>query len=175
MLELLFLVYANLIHEYNISKFLWRKVRHTAAHWVFTASERKMLKNLLHINNLFITEQFIGLINLVINIKIKINSLQYNKGYNNVYNILSPEYHDFANIFQMTEKQSLSEKGSHNHVLGLELRQQPSFEKLYSMSSAKLNVLKVYLDNTIKTNIICKLISPAASPIMFVLKLNSSL
>ena len=43
------------------------------------------------------------------------------------------------------------------------------------MSLAELNVLKVYLDNTIKADIVCKLISPAASPIMFVLKSNSSL
>ena len=43
------------------------------------------------------------------------------------------------------------------------------------MFSAKLNVLKVYLDNAMKADIIHKLISPAASPVMFVLKLNSSL
>ena len=43
------------------------------------------------------------------------------------------------------------------------------------MFSAELNVLKVYLDDTIKACIVCKLISPAASLIMFVLKLDSSL
>ena len=43
------------------------------------------------------------------------------------------------------------------------------------MSSAELNVLKVYLDNAIKAGIVCKSILPAASPIMFVLKLDSSL
>ena len=175
MLELLFLVYANLIHEYNISKFLWRKVRHTAAHWVFTASKRKTLKNVLHMNNFFITEHFIGLTDLVINMEIKTNLLWYNKGYNNVYDILSPEYHDFADIFQVTEKQSLSVRDSHDHVIDLKLRQQPSFRKLYSMFSVKLNVLKVYLDNAMKADIIHKSISSAASPVMFVLKLNSSL
>ena len=126
-------------------------------------------------NNLTITEHFIGLVNLVTDMKIKINSLQYNKRYNNVYNILSLKYHDFADIFQVTEKQSLSEKGSHDHVIDLELSQQPLFRKLYSMFSAELNVLKVYLDNTIKADILCKLISPAASPVMFVLKSDSSL
>ena len=107
--------------------------------------------------------------------KIRLSSLQYNKEYNNVYNILSPEYYDFADIFQMTEKQSLSVRGSHDHVIDLKLRQQPSFEKLYSMSSAELDILKVYLDNAMKADIIHKLISPAASPVMFVLKLDSSL
>ena len=126
-------------------------------------------------NNLSITEHFIGSVNLMTDIKIRLSLLQYNKGYNNVYNILSPEYYDFADIFQMTEKQSLSVRGSHDHVIDLKLRQQPLFEKLYSMFSVKLNVLKVYLDNVIKADIIHKSISSAASPVMFVLKLNSSL
>ena len=107
--------------------------------------------------------------------KIKLSSLQYNKEYNNVYNILSLKYHDFADIFQMTEKQSLSVRDSHDHVIDLKLRQQPSFRKLYSMFSAELNVLKVYLNDTMKTDIIHKSISSAASPVMFVLKSDSSL
>ena len=103
------------------------------------------------------------------------NSLQYNKGYNNVYNNLPPEYYNFVNIFQAAEKQSLPERGLYNHAIDLKLGQQPSFRKLYLMFSAELNVLKVYLDNTMKANIVCKLISPAASPVMFVLKSDSSL
>ena len=43
------------------------------------------------------------------------------------------------------------------------------------MFSVKLNVLKAYLDNTMKTDIIHKLILPAASFIMFMLKSDSSL
>ena len=175
MLRLPFLIYANPNHKYNIRKFLWRKMRHITVHWVFTISERKALKNVLHMNNLFITEHFIELINLMTDIKIRPSSLQYNKEYNNVYNILSLKYHDFTDIFQTAEKQSLSERSSHDHVINLKLRQQPLFKKLYSMFSDKLNVLKVYLDNTMKADIICKSISLAASLIMFVLKSNSSL
>ena len=126
-------------------------------------------------NNLFITEHFIESVNLMTDMEIKLSLLQYNKEYNNVYNILSSEYHDFVNIFQTAEKQSLSEKSSYDHVIDLELSQQPLFEKLYSMFSAELNVLKVYLDNTMKADIIHKSILSAASPVMFVLKLNSSL
>ena len=126
-------------------------------------------------NNLTITEHFIESVNLMTDMKIKINSLQYNKEYNNVYNILSSEYHDFTDIFQMTEKQSLSVRDSHDHVIDLKLRQQLSFEKLYFMFSAELDVLKIYLDDAMKADIICKSISSAASLIMFVLKLNSSL
>ena len=174
-LELLFLIYANPNHEYDMEKFLWRKMRHNTVYWVFTVSERKTLKNVLHMNNLFITEHFIESVNLVTDMKIRLSSLQYNKEYNNVYNILSPEYHDFTDIFQTAEKQSLSEKSSHDHVIDLELSQQPLFRKLYSMFSVKLNVLKVYLDNTMKADIIHKLISSAASPVMFVLKSDSSL
>ena len=43
------------------------------------------------------------------------------------------------------------------------------------MFSAKLNVLKAYLNNTMKADIIHKLILSAASLIMFMLKSDSSL
>ena len=175
MLRLLFLVHANPNHEYNTGKFLWRKMRHITAHWVFTVSERKALKNVLHMNNLFITEHFIESVNLVTDMKIRLSSLQYNKEYNNVYNILSLKYHDFADIFQTAEKQSLSVRDSHDHVIDLKSEQQPLFEKLYSMFSVKLNVLKVYLDDAMKADIIHKSISSAASLIMFMLKSDSSL
>ena len=75
----------------------------------------------------------------------------------------------------MTEKQSLSVRGSHDHVIDLKLRQQLSFRKLYFMFSVKLNVLKIYLDNAMKADIIHKSILSAASPVMFVLKSDSSL
>ena len=76
-------------------------------------------------NNLTIIEHFIKLINLIADMKeytMHIILLWYNNKYDNVYNILSPEYHDFADIFQVTEKQSLSEKGSYDHVIDLKLR-----------------------------------------------------
>ena len=126
-------------------------------------------------NNLFITEHFIKLTDLVTDMKIRLSLLQYNKKYNNVCDILSSEYHNFTDIFQTAEKQSLSVRDSHDHVIDLKLRQQPLFKKLYSMFSAELNVLKVYLDNAIKANIIHKLISSAASPVMFMLKSDNSL
>ena len=129
-------------------------------------------------NNLIITDHFIELLNLVANMKkytLQMNSLQYDKGYNNVYNNLPPEYHNFTDIFQAAEKQSLPERGLHNHAIDLKLEQQPLFKKLYLMFSAELNVLKVYLDDTIKAGIVCKLISPAASPVIFVLKSDGSL
>ena len=88
---------------------------------------------------------------------------------------LSLKYHDFADIFQTAEKQSLFEKSPHDHVIDLELSQQPLFRMLYSMFSAELNVLKVYLNNAMKTDIIHKSISSAASSVMFVLKSDSSL
>ena len=137
-----------------------------------------MLKSVLQMNNLSITDHFIGLLNLVVNMEkytLQMNLLQYNKGYDNVYNNLPSEYYNFTDIFQVAEKQSLPEKGLYNYAIDLKSGQQPPFRKLYLMSSAKLNVLKVYLDNTIKADIVCKSISPAASPIMFVLKSDSSL
>ena len=106
---------------------------------------------------------------------LQMNLLQHDKGYNNVYNNLPSEYHDFTDIFQVAEKQFLPERGSHNYAIDLKLGQQPSFRKLYSMFSAELNVLKVYLDNAMKAGIVHKSISPAASPIIFVPKSDGSL
>ena len=129
-------------------------------------------------NNLTIMDHFIGPSDLVVNMEkytLQMNLLQYDKEYNNVYNNLPPEYHNFADIFQAAEKQSLPEKGLHDHAINLKLGQQPLFRKLYSMSPAELNVLKVYLDNTMKAGIVHKSISPAASPVMFVLKSDGSL
>ena len=62
-LSLFFLIKMNLNHDYNIEKFLWRNMRHITAHWVFTVSEKKVLKSVLHMNNLTITEHFIKLFN----------------------------------------------------------------------------------------------------------------
>ncbi|SLM37413.1 retrotransposon nucleocapsid protein [Lasallia pustulata] len=129
-------------------------------------------------SNLSITDHFIGPADLVTdmeNYAVHMNSLCYDKKDDNVYNALPPEYHDFADIFQAADKQSLPERGPHNHAIDLEPEQQPPFGKLYSMSPAELDVLKVYLNNAVKAGIICKLISPAASPVMFVPKSDGSL
>ena len=129
-------------------------------------------------NKLTITEHFIELTDLITDIEeyiMHINSLQYNNKYDNVYNILPSEYHEFADIFKAAKKQSLSEKDSHNHAIDLKLTQQPLFRKLYSMFSAKLNVLKTYLYNAMKADIIHKSILSAASSVMFILKSDSSL
>ena len=177
-LGLPFLVHANPNHKYNTGKFLWRKGKHTKANQMFTPSERKALKGVVNMSNLSITDHFIGPADLVTdmeNYAVHMNSLCYNKKDNNVYNALLPKYHDFADIFQAAEKQSLPERGPHNHAIDLEPGQQPPFGKLYSMSPAKLDVLKVYLNNAIKAGIIRKLILPAASPVMFVPKSDGSL
>ena len=177
-LGLPFLVHANPNHEYNTGKFLWQKGKHMKANQMFTPSERKALKGVVNMSNLSITDHFIGPADLVTdmeNYAVHMNSLCYDKKDDNVYDALPPKYHDFADIFQVAEKQSLPERGPHDHAIDLEPGQQPPFEKLYLMSPAELDVLKVYLNNAIKAGIICKLISPAASPVMFVPKLDRSL
>ena len=142
---------------------------------MFTVSEKKALMSVLYLSNLFITEHFIESVNLIADMKtLQINFLHYDKTYN-VYNILPPKYHDFTDIFQAAETQSLPVRGPHNHTIDLKPGQQPPFRKLYSMLLAELNTLKVYLNNAVEAGIIQKLISPAASPVMFVLKSDSSL
>ena len=74
---------------------------------MFTVSEKKALKSVLHMSNLTITEHFIELTDLVVNMKeytMQMNLLHYDNKYNNVYNILFPEYHDFTDIFKAAEK-----------------------------------------------------------------------
>ena len=176
-LGLPFLVNANPNHDYDTGRFLWRKGKHSKAQRMFLASEKKALKGVLHMSNLTITDNFIGPADLVANMEeyaVKMNSLQYDK-YNDVYNILPPEYHDFADIFQAAEKQSLPERGPHDHTIDLEPGQQPPFGKLYLMSPTELDALRVYLDKAIEAGIIQKSISPAASPVMFMPKADGSL
>ena len=93
---------------------------------MFTVSEKKALKSVLHMSNLTITEHFIELTDLVADIKeyiMQINLLHYDNKYNNVYDILLSEYHDFADIFKAAEKQSLSKRGLQNHAIDLKLSQ----------------------------------------------------
>ena len=93
---------------------------------MFTVSEKKALKSVLHMSNLTITEHFIELTDLVADIKeyiMQMNLLHYDNKYNNVYDILLPEYHDFADIFKTAEKQSLSKRDSQNHAIDLKLSQ----------------------------------------------------
>ena len=74
---------------------------------MFTASEKKALKSVLHMSNLAITEHFIGLADLVADIKeyiMQMNLLHYDNKYDNVYDILLPKYHDFTDIFKAAEK-----------------------------------------------------------------------
>ena len=73
-------------------------------------------------SNLTITEHFIRLTDLVVNMKeyiMQINLLHYDNKYDNVYNTLLSEYHNFTDIFKAAEKQSLSERDSQNHIIDL--------------------------------------------------------
>ena len=82
---------------------------------MFTVSEKKALKSVLHISNLTITEHFIELTDLIADIKeyiMQMNLLHYDNKYDNVYNILLSKYYDFTDIFKAAEKQSLSERDS---------------------------------------------------------------
>ena len=145
---------------------------------MFTSSKRKVLKGVVNMSNLSITDYFIGPADLVTdmeNYAVHMNSLYYNKKDDNVYDALPPKYYDFADIFQAAEKQSLPERGPYDHAIDLEPRQQPPFGKLYLMSPTELNALRVYLNKAIKAGIIQKLILPAASPVMLVPKTDGSL
>ena len=89
---------------------------------MFTVSEKKALKSVLYISNLTITEHFIEPADLIADMKeyiMQINLLHYDNKYNNVYNILPPEYYNFTNIFKAAEKQSLPERDSQNHAIDL--------------------------------------------------------
>ena len=73
-------------------------------------------------SNLTITEHFIRLTDLVVNMKeyiMQMNLLHYDNKYDNVYNTLLSEHHNFTDIFKAAEKQSLSERDSQNHAIDL--------------------------------------------------------
>ena len=77
-------------------------------------------------SNLTITEHFIESADLVADIKeytMQINLFYYNNKYDNVYNILLSEYHNFTDIFKAAKKQSLSERDSQNYAIDLKLSQ----------------------------------------------------
>ena len=167
-LGLPFLVHANPNHEYNIGK---DKLN-------VHSQQEKWLKVVVNMSNLSITEYFIDLADLVTNMEnyaVHMNSLYYDKKDNNVYDALPPKYHDFADIFQAADKQSIPKRGLHDHAIDLEPGQQPPFGKLYSMSPVELNVLKVYLNNAVKAGIIRKLILPVLSSVMFMPKSDGTL
>ena len=86
-LGLPFLVHANPNHEYYTRKSLWREGKHTKANQIFITSERKALKGILNMNNLSITEHFIGPADLVanmVNYILHMNFLHYDKNDDNI-------------------------------------------------------------------------------------------
>ena len=84
--------------------------------------------------------------------------------------ILSPEYHDFLDVFSREASDTLLEHRLYDHKIQLEPGKTPRFEPLYGMFQDELRVLKKYLKNNLAKGFIRSSFSSAASPVLFVRK-----
>jgi hypothetical protein len=88
---------------------------------------------------------------------------------------LSAKYRNFIDIFREPDYPKLPKRGPHDHSINLKPGKQPSFGKLYPMSAAELEELRRLLDKALVAGTIRRSSSSAASPVMFVPKVDGSL
>ena len=77
-------------------------------------------------------------------------------------------------MFSEKMARELPSHTSYDHVINL-VRGDLLKSLIYKLSEKELGVLKEYLDNNLSKDWICRLISPASIPIIFVSKKDSSL
>jgi len=81
--------------------------------------------------------------------------------------VVSPEYHDFANIFSEGEAKTLPPHQPYNHKIDLEEGMEPPFGKIYNMSETELKLLKDYIDDMLGKGFIQPSSSAASAPVLF--------
>ena len=85
------------------------------------------------------------------------------------------EYQEFMTLFSETEANKLPPHRPNDHQIQLKQGTIPSFGPLYSLSKHELEALRKWLDENLAKGFIRPSSSPAASPILFVKKKDSSL
>jgi hypothetical protein len=93
----------------------------------------------------------------------------------NIKAIISPEYHHYLKIFKQVNADKLPPHRTCNHKIPLEDSFQPPFGLLYSLSYPELQELKRWLEEYLSKGFIHASSSPAAAPILFIKKGDSSL
>jgi len=89
--------------------------------------------------------------------------------------LLSPEYHDFLDVFSRELADTLSERRPYDHKIQLQESKTSIFGPLYDMSQDELRVLKKYLKDNLVKGFIQASSSPATSSILFVKKPSEEL
>ena len=67
---------------------------------------------------------------------------------------IPPEYHEFADLFSKKEADMLPPHRPYDHQIPLEPGTTPPFGSIYSMSPAKLEVLRKYIEENLKKGFI---------------------
>jgi hypothetical protein len=92
-----------------------------------------------------------------------------------IHTIVLPEYHDYLKIFEKANANKLPPHCLSDYTILLIDRFKPLFGPLYSLSHPELEELKHWLDENLSKGFIHTLLSPTATPILFVKKGDSSL
>ena len=88
---------------------------------------------------------------------------------------LIDHYKDYADIFSEEKIHALPEHSKYDHNIELEPSTTPPFGPIYPLSESELRVLRKYLDEMLVSGKIVISTSPAAAPILFVPKQDSTL
>jgi DNA replication protein DnaD len=88
----------------------------------------------------------------------------------NIHTIVPPKYHDYLKIFEKANANKLPLHYPSNHTTLLIDRFKPPFGTLYLLSYPELEELKYWLDENLSKGFTHILLSPAATPILFVKK-----
>jgi hypothetical protein len=92
-----------------------------------------------------------------------------------IHTIVPPKCHDYLKIFKKANADKLPLHRPSDHTILLIDGFKPPFGPLYSLSHPKLEELKCWLDKNLSKGFICTLLSPTATPILFVKKGDGSL
>jgi hypothetical protein len=88
----------------------------------------------------------------------------------NIRTIVLPEYHDYLKIFEKAYANKLPPHHPSDHTILLMDGFKPLLGPLYSLSRPELEELKCWLDENLSKGFIHTLLSPTATPILFVKK-----
>src|SRR5215208_7872926 len=89
--------------------------------------------------------------------------------------LIPPEYHDFLPLFSKEESKHLPPHRYIDHKIPVEEGKTLPYGPLYNMSEPELEALRKFLKENLASGFLRASSSPAASPILFVKKKDSSL
>ncbi|KAI1007964.1 hypothetical protein K3495_g267 [Podosphaera aphanis] len=93
----------------------------------------------------------------------------------NPKDFLPLQYHDFLDVFDRKQANSLPPHRPWDHVIDLQSGKQPSVARPYSMNMHKLKTLRECLEKELSKGFIQVCRSPAAAPVLFVKRSNGDL